>query len=293
MSWLAGKKPYDRARILTEARRAAGKGKHVKAIALYGRVLEIEPENTDLLRRLAGQRVRAGQREEAWRDCRTAAERLIKAGFVEQAIGAYRDFATHLPDGTAVWGRSRRSSSDATVDPTRWACCSRAANSSVPATSGRRHSAFCAGHARSIPPTSRRTSISPACSCVAVLACRPGGSSRVWTDTCTAGSCAACGAASSSCHRVPGLPGAGSSLSSVSAPIEALAVRASAGGRDAGPFGRGAWRGLEAPLPIPLQRVGGECNDGVSARGPSSPRMAAVASKPSISGIWQSIRIRS
>ncbi len=104
MSWLAGKKAYDRARILAEARRAAGKGKHVKAIALYGRVLEIEPENTDLLRRLAGQRVRAGQREEAWRDCRTAAERLIRAGFVEQAIGAYRDFATHLPDGPAVWG---------------------------------------------------------------------------------------------------------------------------------------------------------------------------------------------
>ncbi len=103
MSWLASRKGYDRNRILADARRAVGRGKHGKAIALYERVGRVEPENTDVLRRLAAQRARAGQREEAWRDCRSAAGELVERGFVEQAIGVYREFATHLPDETAVW----------------------------------------------------------------------------------------------------------------------------------------------------------------------------------------------
>ena len=103
MSWLATKKGYDRNRILADARRAVGRGNHGKAIALYERVGQVEPENTDVLRRLAAQRARAGQREEAWRDCSNAAEQLAKRGFGDQAIGVYRDFATHLPHEVAVW----------------------------------------------------------------------------------------------------------------------------------------------------------------------------------------------
>lgn len=103
MAWLDGDKGYDRARILADARRAIARGKHLKAIALYERVQQVEPENTDLLRRLAGQRARAGQREEAWRDCCEAVDRLVKGGFIEQAIGVYRDFAAQIPDETAVW----------------------------------------------------------------------------------------------------------------------------------------------------------------------------------------------
>jgi tetratricopeptide (TPR) repeat protein len=103
MSWLPRSRGYDRSRILADARRAGGRGKHAKAIALYEQIQQIEPENTDVLRRLAAQRVRAGQREDALRDCRSAAERLASRGFVEQAIGVYRDFASHVPDEVAVW----------------------------------------------------------------------------------------------------------------------------------------------------------------------------------------------
>jgi tetratricopeptide (TPR) repeat protein len=103
MAWLDGREGYDRARILADARRAIARGKHVKAVALYERVQQVEPENTDLLRRLAGQRARAGQREEARRDCREAVDRLVKGGFIEQAIGVYRDFVAHLPDESAAW----------------------------------------------------------------------------------------------------------------------------------------------------------------------------------------------
>lgn len=103
MAWLAADRGYDRSRILADARRAVARGKHLKAIALYERVRQVEPENTDLLRRLAGQRARAGQRDEAWRDCGETAARLVQGGFLEQAIGVYRDFAAHLPRETVVW----------------------------------------------------------------------------------------------------------------------------------------------------------------------------------------------
>ena len=99
----ASKKSYDRTRILADARRAVKRGKHAKAIALYERIRQAEPDNVDVLRRLALQRVHAGQRDEAWRDCRAAAEGLVKQGFREQAIGVCRDFATHVPDEPAVW----------------------------------------------------------------------------------------------------------------------------------------------------------------------------------------------
>jgi len=103
MPWLGRKKGYDRGRIRADARRAVVRGDHGKAIALYERMREVEPENTDVLRRLAAQRARAGQRAEAWRDCRQAAQRLARKGFVEQAIGVYRDFANHFPDEVAIW----------------------------------------------------------------------------------------------------------------------------------------------------------------------------------------------
>lgn len=103
MAWFGRERGYDRARILEKARRATRRGSTAKAIALFERVREVEPKNTDVLRRIAVLRARAGQREEGWRDCGAAAESLAKRGFVDQAIGVYREFATHLPDHVPVW----------------------------------------------------------------------------------------------------------------------------------------------------------------------------------------------
>jgi len=103
VSWFTRNRGYDRNRILTDARHAAGRGASAKAIALYERVQEVEPENPDVLRRLAIQRALAGQREEAWRDCRSAADGMTKRGFVDKAIGIYRDFASHIPNEISVW----------------------------------------------------------------------------------------------------------------------------------------------------------------------------------------------
>lgn len=70
MGLLKPKGSYDRRKLLRKARRAAMRGRHKKAITLYERVRATEPEYSDVLRLLAAQRVRAGQNEEAWRDCR-------------------------------------------------------------------------------------------------------------------------------------------------------------------------------------------------------------------------------
>jgi tetratricopeptide (TPR) repeat protein len=103
MGWFGNKKGYDRARILEDARKAARKGDHGKAIAHYERIQEVEPHNTDVLRKLAAERAQAGQRAEAWRDYRRAGEALAGRGFVDQAIGVYREAANHLADEVAVW----------------------------------------------------------------------------------------------------------------------------------------------------------------------------------------------
>ena len=103
MPWFGGNKSYDRVRILDDARRAVRRGAHAKAVVLYESVHAHEPDNTDLLRRLAIERARAGQRDEALRDCRSAASSLAKQGFVAQAIGSYRELAAHIPDEVTIW----------------------------------------------------------------------------------------------------------------------------------------------------------------------------------------------
>jgi tetratricopeptide (TPR) repeat protein len=103
MGWFGGKKSYDRGRILEDARKASRKGNHSKAIAHYERVKEVEPRNADVLRKLAAERAQAGQRAEAWRDYKCAGEALVGRGFIDQAIGVYREAANYLANEVAVW----------------------------------------------------------------------------------------------------------------------------------------------------------------------------------------------
>jgi tetratricopeptide (TPR) repeat protein len=103
MGWFGNKKGYDRSRILEDARKAARKRHHVRAIAAYERVQEVEPHNMDVLRKLAAERAQAGQRAEALRDYKRAGDALAGRGFVDQAIGVFREAAQHLSGEVAVW----------------------------------------------------------------------------------------------------------------------------------------------------------------------------------------------
>jgi thioredoxin-like negative regulator of GroEL len=88
---------YDRARILGEAARARSRGRTRKAIALYRQVLEVEPANHEVHRKLAPLLARTKQSAAAKDSYLRAAEGLARQGFQEQATGVYREAVQQLP----------------------------------------------------------------------------------------------------------------------------------------------------------------------------------------------------
>ena len=94
---------YDRDRILADAARARRRGRRRKALELYGRVLAAEPGNRELARRVAPLLAEAKRPEEAWQAWRRAAEDLARRGFVDQAIGVYREAKRYLPEEPLLW----------------------------------------------------------------------------------------------------------------------------------------------------------------------------------------------
>jgi tetratricopeptide (TPR) repeat protein len=103
VGWFAREKPYDRTRILADASRARKKGKHKKAIALYRQVLAVEPDNPELLRKVAPVLAEAKRHGEAWASYHRAAERFTSQGFAERAIGVYREASGYLPTEVRLW----------------------------------------------------------------------------------------------------------------------------------------------------------------------------------------------
>ena len=102
--WLLGKKTvYDRSRILGEAQQARSRKKYEKAIALYRQVLEVEPENVDLLGKIAPLLARARHPAEVRSTYRSAAEGLVRRGFVDRAIGTLREATGYLPRDVEIW----------------------------------------------------------------------------------------------------------------------------------------------------------------------------------------------
>ena len=103
MGWLGRSKRYDRNRLLAEAARARTKGKTKKALALLETVLEHEPSNAELHRRAAPLLAGSQRMADAWTSYRIAVASLVKAGFVDQAVGVLREAAGNLGRERAVW----------------------------------------------------------------------------------------------------------------------------------------------------------------------------------------------
>lgn len=103
MALFAGATAYDRGRILEAASRARRRGRRRKALELYRRVLAVEPGNPDLERRVAPLLAQTKRPDEAWNAYRNAAEELMRRGFVDQAIGVYREAKRYLPNEVGVW----------------------------------------------------------------------------------------------------------------------------------------------------------------------------------------------
>jgi predicted Zn-dependent protease len=66
-------------------------------------VLEHEPENPDLQRRVAPLLADSGRVEDALASYRIAAGSLARKGFVDHAVGVYREAAQRLPRQRVVW----------------------------------------------------------------------------------------------------------------------------------------------------------------------------------------------
>ncbi len=103
MGWFGRKSHYDRTRLLGQAMRAAQRRRHKRAIALYRKILAVDPNDTQIHRKIAPLLARTRQPDDAWESYRRAAEQLSKQGFVDQAIGTYREAATHLSRQHRLW----------------------------------------------------------------------------------------------------------------------------------------------------------------------------------------------
>ncbi len=106
MGWFRSEDHYDRRRLLNRAARAArgrSRRQRRKAVALYRRVLEVEPDNPDLLRKLAPLLATTDDAADACASYRRAAETFVERGFLDRAVGVYRDALRALPGEVSLW----------------------------------------------------------------------------------------------------------------------------------------------------------------------------------------------
>jgi len=103
MGWFGRKRSYDRSRLLDQAMRAAGRRRHKRAISLYREILAVDPNDLLVHRKIAPLLARTRQPADAWESYRRAAGQLSKQGFVDQAIGVYREACVHLPREHRLW----------------------------------------------------------------------------------------------------------------------------------------------------------------------------------------------
>lgn len=97
------KRRYDRSRLLADATSAQRRGKLRKAAACYREVLAAEPGNVDIERKLAPLLAKTGQQDDAWASYRRSADGLAQHGFLDRAVGVYREAAQHLPRKSELW----------------------------------------------------------------------------------------------------------------------------------------------------------------------------------------------
>ncbi len=103
MSLVNRRRPYDRARILKEAEQARAHRQWRRAIALYRRVLTVEPRNPELHLRIAPLLARTGGCFDARQSFERAAQAGRDGGSTDREIAVYREAAQHLPRDFTIW----------------------------------------------------------------------------------------------------------------------------------------------------------------------------------------------
>jgi tetratricopeptide (TPR) repeat protein len=94
---------FDRARILDAAARARARHKRRRAIALYRRVLALEPHNAELHAKLAPLLAETNQPFDAWQSFRAVARASMRLGQFEKALAVFQEAARYLPREVEAW----------------------------------------------------------------------------------------------------------------------------------------------------------------------------------------------
>jgi tetratricopeptide (TPR) repeat protein len=100
------KRPLDQQQIRSQAARAArrrGRRHRLKAIALYCQALKAEPNNPDLLRKIAPLLVKTKDPANACKTYRQAIAELSKHGFFGRAVGVCHEALRYLPHAVPLW----------------------------------------------------------------------------------------------------------------------------------------------------------------------------------------------
>jgi tetratricopeptide (TPR) repeat protein len=103
MRWPGKRRPFNRSDALAQADLARARGRRRQAIAGYRRVLQADPDDLTVHARIAPLLAGRGQREEALRSFRIAADGQSKAGFHERALSLFIQAAEHFPDEESLW----------------------------------------------------------------------------------------------------------------------------------------------------------------------------------------------
>lgn len=101
-------KPFDRTATLALAEAARARGRRKKAIALYRKVLEVDPRDLTVHGKIAPLLARAGKRDEALASFRAAWEGQFRAGFVDRALAVLRQAVDLYPEENALWEEMAR-----------------------------------------------------------------------------------------------------------------------------------------------------------------------------------------
>lgn len=88
---------------MASAERARASGRRRKAIALFRKILAVDPSDVTVHTKLAPLLARNGQRGEALASFHLAAQGQLKAGFVDRAISVYVQAASFFPLEANLW----------------------------------------------------------------------------------------------------------------------------------------------------------------------------------------------
>jgi tetratricopeptide (TPR) repeat protein len=106
MALLVLNRPYDRRKFLDQAAKATrgrSRRKRRRAIALYREVLQREPDDPDLHRKLAELLAKDGELQAAKSSYRLACDGYSKRGFSDRTIGVLRDAVRRIPREVDFW----------------------------------------------------------------------------------------------------------------------------------------------------------------------------------------------